>query len=231
MRDARARPQRGGGAEPVDEDAVREVIAGGVAALGVELARDDLDALVQHYRELMRWRRRADLTALVDPRQIAVRHYLDSLAVSPWLPLDARIADLGSGAGFPGLPLAIARRDVEVTLLETREVKLAFLHHVCTQLGRPNLKVARTGDFVGTDAWARLNLVVARAVASVPATLTRCEALLPRAGELWLMRGPSKIGEGLERATKGWALVSEREIRLPVEDAERRIVVYERVVA
>ncbi len=213
-------------ADPVDESVVCDTISAGARLLGVSLSADDLDALAVHYRELMRWRRRADLSSIVDPRQVAVRHYLDSLAVSPWLPLDARIADLGSGAGFPGIPIAIARADVAVTLLETREVKLAFLHHVCTRLDRRNLAVARTSDFVTTGGCDALDLVVARAVASVPETLARCELLLPRGGELWLMRGPSRIGEEGDCARDGWKLVSEREVRLPVEDASRRIVVW-----
>ncbi len=212
--------------DPIDEAVVRDTVSAGAAALGITLADGDVDALAIHYRELMRWRKRADLSSIVDPRQVAVRHYLDSLALSPWLPLGARIADLGSGAGFPGIPIAIARRDVAVTLLETREVKLAFLHHVCARLDRPNLAVARTGAFVTTGGCERLDIVVARAVASVPETLERCELLLQHGGELWLMRGPSRIGEDEDTARRGWKVVSEREVRLPVEDAKRRIVVW-----
>lgn len=211
-----------------DEERVRRTVIEGASVLGVALAADDVAALLVHYRAMMKWRRRADLTALVDPRQIGVRHYLDSLTLAPYLPRGADMADLGSGAGFPGIPLAIARPDVDVTLLESREVKLAFLHHVATALRRPNLHVARPKDLLEEPSGPKFGWIVARAVADAVATLERCTRLLRSDGQVWLMRGPSRVGEPPEGHHPGFVCVAEVELELPVERAPRRIVMYQR---
>ena len=198
----------------------------GLDAMGLALDAAARAKLVAYLELIGKWNKVHNLTAVREPAQMVVLHLLDSLSVLPHVAHARTLLDVGTGAGLPGIPIAIARPDVAVTLLETREVKLAFLHHVCSRLDRRRLAVARTSDFVTTGGCDALDLVVARAVASVPETLARCELLLPRGGELWLMRGPSRIGEEGDCARDGWNLVSEREVRLPVEDATRRILVW-----
>lgn len=210
---------------------VGRIVADGAADLGVSLRPADLEALRVHFRTMMRWRSRADLTALVDPREIGVRHYLDSLTLAPHLPSGAVVADLGSGAGFPGVPLAIARPDIQVTLLETREVKLAFLHHVVTLMRRANLHVARTPPAVQQTAEGGFDFVVARAVADATQTLDRCAGLVKQGGQVWLMRGPSKAGEPDDGAHPPFRLAGEIDVELPFERLPRRIVMYQRSMA
>ena len=194
--------------------------------LGLSLRSEDLDAMLVHYRAMVKWRRRADLTALVDPREIAIRHYLDSLSVAPHIPEGVTIADLGTGAGFPGIPLAIARRDLAVTLLEAREVKVAFLHHVATMLRRPNLRVARASELRRAPGGTTFGCIVARAVADPEETLARCAHLLAPGGQAWLMRGPSRSGEPSGASHPAFVLAEERALELPIEHAPRRVVIY-----
>lgn len=210
---------------------VGRIVADGAASLGVALQPEDIEALLVHFRTMMRWRRRADLTALVDPREIAVRHYLDSLTLAPHLPNDAVVADLGTGAGFPGIPLAIARPDIDLTLLETREVKLAFLHHVVTLVRRANLHVARPAPAHQERTEAGFEYVVARAVADAPQTLDRCAGLVKQGGQVWLMRGPSRAGEPDDGEHPPFRLAREVDVELPFERLPRRIVMYQRWTA
>lgn len=223
--------RRDDGRELHAPDEVGQIVADGAASLGVLLRPEDLEALLVHFRTMMRWRSRADLTALVDPREIAVRHYLDSLTVAPHLPSGAVVADLGTGAGFPGVPLGIARPDIEVTLLENREVKLAFLHHVVTVVRRANLHVARTPPAVQQTAEGGFEFVVARAVADATQTLDRCAGLVKLGGQVWLMRGPSKAGEPQGAEHPPFRFAGEIDVELPFERLSRRIVMYQRSMA
>src|SRR5207237_8444784 len=107
-------------------------------------------------------------------------HFLDSLTLAPLLPPETQVADLGSGAGFPGVPVAVARADLHVTLLESREGKRAFLHHLATQLRLPNVHVGLTGPF---------EIVVARAGADVARALELSDGILAPNGRVFVMRG------------------------------------------
>ncbi len=220
----RPRERRGTPSRPSpdhsDERVFHETLDAGLAVLQLALSSSALDLFTTHYRELMRWRRRADLTSLADARAVAVRHFLDSLTLAPFIPASSRVADLGSGAGFPGVPLAIARPDLQVTLLETRQLKLAFLHHLATQLRLPNLEI---GD--GSAEQVAMDVVVARAVANVGETLARAQPRVRPGGLVFLMRGPRREQE---EPSAGFRLVDEHQLTLPLDDAPRRILVFER---
>src|SRR5215472_18650610 len=102
----------------------------GSRALGVSLTQAQADALSWLAGELGRWSSRINLTAILDPNEMADKHILDSLAVLRALgPGPLRILDAGSGAGFPGLPIAIAREDLTVTLVDAVAKKVGFLKH------------------------------------------------------------------------------------------------------
>ncbi len=221
-------PVRRPAAQGSDESLLRDTLAAAAAELGVRLAGEALDLLALHYRELMRWRRRADLTSLADARAIAIRHFADSLSLVPRVPRGLRVVDLGSGAGFPGIPLAVARPDLDVTLLESREVKLAFLHHVVQLLGRANLHVERAAyprpDSQAAASTARFDAVVVRAVAGVASTLQLASDLVAPGGRVFLMRGPSRAGEEDIQSLPEWGVTAEHRLTLPIESCERRIV-------
>lgn len=129
-----------------------------------------------HYRaELLRWNERVNLTAIVDPEEVLTRHFLDSLAILTAIdPPACRLLDIGSGAGFPGLPLKIVRPAWAVTLLEATARKVAFLRHVCQVLGLQGVTVVHgRAEQLGHDQRYRgsFDLVTARAVAALPVVL------------------------------------------------------------
>lgn len=133
--------------------------------------------------ELAEWNTRINLTAITEPDEVRVRHFLDSLAISRVIGFDPgdRIIDIGTGAGFPGMVLAIVFPHIEVTLMEATQKKLGFLEHVAQRLGLKNVHMlhARAED-AGQDQKhrAKYNIVTARAVARLPALL---EYMLPLA--------------------------------------------------
>lgn len=111
-----------------------ESLRAGLAQLpGPALAAGQVAQLLAYLDLLARWNRAYNLTAVRDPAEMVTRHILDSLAVLPWVP-GGRLLDAGTGAGLPGIPLAIARPELQVTLLDSAGKKIRFLNHVCREL-------------------------------------------------------------------------------------------------
>ncbi|TAJ07613.1 MAG: 16S rRNA (guanine(527)-N(7))-methyltransferase RsmG, partial [Nitrospirae bacterium] len=109
-----------------------KALVDGATWLGVPLSRALADQCSVYFRELQAWNDKTNLTAITDEREIAVKHFLDSLVCSKALdhPEQARVMDVGSGAGFPGLPLKLMHPELDMTLLEPSQKKTAFLRHV-----------------------------------------------------------------------------------------------------
>lgn len=149
-------------------------------ALGVRLKDDTVATLRRFAHRLLDANDSMDLTAITNPREAAVKHFLDSLTVIPRIPSDATtLADVGTGAGFPGLVIAIVRPDLKVALIESIAKKALFLEKVVDELDLPNVAVvcSRAED-TGRhpDMRESFDVVVARAVAE---TATLAEYLLP----------------------------------------------------
>jgi len=172
------------GADPIT------VLARGAAELGVSLSPSQLDQFARYLTELDKWNRRINLTGTRDPLEIVVRHLLDSLAgerVLRDLVGDAGVADLGSGAGFPGIPLKIARPSLRLTLIEPRQKRAAFLLHVCGVLGLSGVQVIETtiaADRPSSECVGRFDCVVMRAVADPVEAVRLARPLLRPAGKV-----------------------------------------------
>lgn len=164
------------------------------------------EAQFRRYAELLaEWNAHTNLTAITEPQAVQVRHFLDSLTIAQAVPMTAglRIIDVGTGAGFPGLPLLIAFPHIHVTLLEATGKKVAFLDYVLAQL---ELKGAQTVHARAEEAGqmsehrAAYDVVVARAVARLPALV---EYLLPLAkigGQAIAMKGSTAAAESHDAA-------------------------------
>ena len=176
------------GADPIT------VLARGAAALGVPLSPLQLDQFARYLTELEKWNRRINLTGTRDPLEIVIRHLLDSLAgerVLRDLVGEAEIADLGSGAGFPGLPLKIARPPRRLTLIEPRQKRAAFLLHVCGVLGLPGVQVVEATIMAANpppEYAGRFDCVVVRAVADPVEAIRLARPLLRQGGKvvIWI---------------------------------------------
>jgi 16S rRNA (guanine527-N7)-methyltransferase len=162
---------------------------------GLTLTENQLQACEIYSQELLAWNERVNLTGITDPAEIAVKHFLDSLSLYPLLEsLSApfSLIDVGSGAGFPGLALKIARPDTQLTLLESVGKKTAFLYHIVTKLNFSQVTVltARAED-VGQQATHRekYDVAVARAVAALPVLAEYNLPLVKIGGQVILPKG------------------------------------------
>jgi 16S rRNA (guanine527-N7)-methyltransferase len=122
----------------------RDLLAAGMTVLGLEPAPGILDDLLLYLAELKLWNARINLTGLKTDRDMVIKHFLDSLAVLPLMGEAASLADLGSGAGFPGLVLKLARREMGLILVEARGKKAAFLEYLASRLGLTGVTVVQT---------------------------------------------------------------------------------------
>ncbi|MBI2322068.1 MAG: 16S rRNA (guanine(527)-N(7))-methyltransferase RsmG [Chloroflexi bacterium] len=147
------------------------LLARGLAALGLALQPQQVTLLARYLALLLEWNQRLNLTAVTDPAEVEVRHFLDALSALLVLPPEARaLVDLGAGAGLPGLSLAIARPAIHVTLVDSARKKVRFLEHVIANLALSNARALwGRAEELGQQAEhrERYDVATARAVAEV----------------------------------------------------------------
>ena len=142
--------------------------------------------------ELIAWNRKINLTAITKPEEVIEKHFLDSLALLPHLPEKGRVMDIGTGAGFPGLVIKIARPDLEVTLVEAKEKKGHFLNHMIRELRLEGVKtLARHLDSKTPDSsLGKFDLIVTRATFQPRNFSGLSRTYLQSGGKCIMMRGP-----------------------------------------
>ncbi len=167
-------------------------------SLDVTLTDAQTDQFQRFYTHLIEVNRTTNLTRITALEDFLYRHLLDSLTVAPLLPANARLADIGSGAGFPAIPLAIARPDLQVTAVESVGKKCAFMEEAAQQLQLSGFTVRnQRSETLGQDPQtrARFDVVTARAVSALPVLLELCLPLLKTGGLFLAMKGLSYEAE------------------------------------
>lgn len=157
----------------------KQLLTDCAAAYGVEITPTLADRLDIYARLLVEWNEKMNLTAITDPTGIVVKHFTDSLLAAPLLPTGSfSLIDVGTGAGFPGMPLALLREDCRLTLLDSLNKRLVFLEAVCRELGLPATLIHARAEEGGRrpDLREQFDVSTARAVAALP---TLCEYCLP----------------------------------------------------
>ncbi|MGH8745003.1 MAG: 16S rRNA (guanine(527)-N(7))-methyltransferase RsmG [Burkholderiales bacterium] len=196
----------------------------GLTALTLSLAPGTRDKLLAFIELLAKWNRTYNLTAIRDPMKMVSHHLLDSLAVVPYLPISAggALADVGSGGGLPGIPLAIARPQWQITLNDSNRKKTAFLRQATIELELDNAKVhpGRVEEWQPTKRFA---VVISRGFAELGDFLSACGRLVAPGGVLAAMKGVYPTDE-LARTPSG--SICDRIVRLevPFVEAERHLV-------
>ena len=195
------------------------------AILGVVLEAGGAARLLELLDELARWNRRFNLTAITAPAQMVTHHLLDSLAVSPDL-AGTRIADVGTGAGFPGLPLALANPARQFTLIDSTAKKLRFVSHAVELLGLANVTVLHARAEAMKPA-TPFDTVVTRAFARLPEMLAKVAPLCGADSRVLAMKGRWPEAE-LAALPKPWRLTGSRELEVPGLHAARCVLTLRR---
>ena len=193
-------------------------LAQGLAELGLKLAPDANESFLAYLDLIQKWNRVYNLTAVREPARMLPQHLLDSLAIVPRLS-GASLLDVGSGAGLPGIPVAIARPRLPVTLLESNHKKAAFLRQAAIELHLDNVTVACER----AEAWEtaqRFDLVVSRALADLPEFIRLAGRLVAPGGALAAMKGIYPYDE-LAQLPPRWSLKEAVALKVPGLRAER----------
>ncbi len=181
------------------------------------------EPLTRYLALLLRWNATYNLTAIRDPREMVTKHLLDSLAMAPFVASVSTLADLGTGAGLPGIPLAIALPGLRVTLVESNGKKARFMREAVRTLGLGNAEVAESR----IEALNRPNAftaITARALATLPQILSLGGHLLAADGVLLAMKG-ARPDDEIAALPTGWALRDMHALKVPGLDAERHLIV------
>lgn len=165
---------------------LRRNASAGLAWQGPERDSERAGLLLEYLAQLGRWNKAYNLTAIDDPAQMVIRHLLDSLSVAPWV--QGRVLDVGTGAGLPGIPLAIMDTELDVTLLDSRAKKVRFLDHVIRTLNLQNAQAvhARVEAY---NSLAPFDVVISRAFASLADYAAGTRHLLGPRSRLLAMKG------------------------------------------
>ncbi|MFC5578984.1 16S rRNA (guanine(527)-N(7))-methyltransferase RsmG [Lysobacter niabensis] len=210
---------------------LRPTLEAGLQALG--LAPALAEPLLAYLALLARWNQTYNLTAVRDPQEMVGKHLLDSLAMHPFVDALAqrgsRLADLGTGPGLPGIPLAIVKPGLRVTLVESNGKKARFLREAVRQLGLQDVRVAES-RIEAVDEPGAFDAITARALATLPLILELGGHLLKPDGMLLAMKGVYPADE-IAALPAGWELTASHPLRVPGVDAERHLIVVGRTVA
>jgi len=193
----------------------------GLAALGLDAAL--AGPLRQYLALLARWNRTYNLTAIRDPGEMVTLHLLDSLSMHPHVRGVATLADLGTGAGLPGIPLAIALPGLRVTLVESNGKKARFLREAVRTLGLANARVAESRA-EALDESGAYQAITARALATLGDILAVGGHLLAPGGRLLAMKGTRPDAE-IASLPAGWRLEAVEPLSVPGLAAGRHLVV------
>jgi 16S rRNA (guanine527-N7)-methyltransferase len=209
----------------------------GLRQLGLQVTERQLNQFLCYQQELLDWNTRINLTAITDPEEILIKHFLDSLSLLlVYARPAARLLDIGAGAGFPGLPLKIVRPQWEVVLLEATGKKVAFLQHIIKTLQLKNVVAVhgRAEELAHTAEYrASFDVVTARAVASLPTLLEYAapfcrvggQIILPKKGDL-----VEELAQGKLAARQvGAVLKDDVPVTLSGLEQGRRLLVWEQV--
>jgi 16S rRNA (guanine527-N7)-methyltransferase len=198
-----------------------DLLKTGIEELGLKYSEKQIRAFLEYLSELKKWNKAYNLTGLKSDRDIIIKHFLDSLLYAKLLPPEAlTLADIGSGAGFPGIPLKIMFPTLKVFLIEPTQKKAIFLRHVCSRLQLWNIEIIDKSieDVKGL----KVDVAVTRALYSIGEFIEKTKDILNEKGILILSKGP-KYEEELQRQES--QNIAVRDCRLPFEKIIRYLVI------
>ena len=198
----------------------------GCEKIAVDITREQISVMAAHGAQLMLWNKKINLTAIVEPRAMAEKHFIDALAVQPFLGQEKRIMDMGTGGGFPSIPLKILNPRLDFVLVDSSRKKVNFLKHVIRTLGRKNIEAvhARVEDLAREDSHASAyDAVISRAFAGLEKFVGFSLPLLKPGGTIYALKG-KQAPEEITPALKSRFEIRTDHYQLPFEKSDRYMI-------
>ena len=211
----------------MEKELFRASLQEAAAAYGLMLTTEQLAQFTRYYELLIAWNEKMNLTALTEPKDVAIKHMIDSVSVydEKWFSEGMSVIDVGTGAGFPGLPLKILCPSLKVTLLDSLNKRVKFLETVVSELGLSDIVcVHARAEEPPEDLRESFDLACSRAVARLNLLSELCLPYVKQGGLFAAMKGP-EVTEELREAEKGIRLLggeTERVAEYPVPGTELR---------
>lgn len=210
----------------------KKLLTDGASGFDIRISSQQADKFSSYAGLLVQWNEKINLTAITDEEGIVIKHFLDSLSIVPHIHRDTKnLIDIGTGAGFPGIPIKLINDGICVTLLDSLEKRIKFLNEVINSLELRDIHAihGRAEDF-GADKKYReqFDTAVARAVANLPVLVEYCLPFVKVGGMFIAMKGPDAENE-LEESEKaldvlGGEVFDVKELTLPQSDNKRCII-------
>ena len=177
---------------PIGSKKWSNLIIDGARTFDIELNPDQTRQFAVHAREMMHWNKTFNITAITDPREVAVKHFLDSLPAAHHIPPQATVLDIGSGGGFPGIPLKIFMPALTVTLIDASRKKVNFLKHVIRALKLEHIEAhqMRAENLIRDPHYRnRFDVIISRALSALPTFTRLAKPLLAPGGIIIALKG------------------------------------------
>lgn len=219
------------------ENEIKQLLIASAAELGLNLSDSQAEAFMAYKELLKQWNEKINLTAITDDREIILKHFVDCLAVFTVRALkDKKVIDVGTGAGFPGLPVRIAQESVSLTLLDSLNKRINFLKEVCSRLSLNDVECVhlRAEDGGRSPVYReKFDCCVSRAVACLAVLCEYCLPFVKVGGEFIALKGPDAENEvkEAERAVTvlGGRIEAIKDVKIPKTDLSHKIVIIKKV--
>ena len=195
--------------------------------LEIKLNEKQKEQFFKYMNMLIEWNEKINLTAIVEPKEIVLKHFVDSLTIGQYIKENSYVVDVGTGAGFPGIVLKIFFPHLNIVLIDAREKKINFLKEVIKELG---LKDIEALHIRAEEYHEKFDIVTARAVANIEKLLNYTMHLLNKNGKLVAMKGDidQELPEEVEeRINKKYKITKINKFVLPKENSKRALVIIE----
>lgn len=214
-----------------------ERLRSGISSFGLSLDDKQIQTFSRYSQALQEWNKKMNLTAITEEREIVIKHFIDSISVVPFLPEDvSSIIDVGTGAGFPGIPLKIMMKELKVTLLDSLEKRVGFLNHIISENSLLEIKAIhkRAEDLAREKEYREAyDIGISRAVAALPVL---CEYVMPfvKVGGFFIAMKGSDVQKELTEAERaiyilGGEVQSVKQFHLFENYLERHIILIKKI--
>lgn len=205
-------------------------------SISIKLEEKQIKQFYDYMNLLIEWNKKINLTAIIEPKEIILKHFVDSLTISKYINQKSTLIDVGTGAGFPGIPLKIFRNDLEITLVDSLNKRIKFLDDVIKKLNLDNIKTVHGRvEEIGRNKEYRekFDYATSRAVANIATLSEYLIPLIKTNGKCIYMKGPDTKDE-LKKGEKaisvlGGNMVNKVEFELPYSKIKRTIIIIEKI--